>query len=735
MIQTEALVALARAWRDQARASRHRRLLLLAGDADWCRAMAGHCLAAVPAREPLWIGSAAPTGCPRLALAEGRRVLGRELDLLVLDAHEGLDPDVLGAAAGALAGGGLLLLLTPPLARWPRFPDPQNARISVFPHDPAGLTGRFLARLARVLPVGPATLTVHQDASLPRLPPAPDMPPPAAGGDGRFRTEDQRRAVAAILDVARGHRHRPLVLSADRGRGKSAAFGLAAAELLLAGKRRILVTAPHRAALDSLFSQARAHLPGAECGDGRLAWDSAVLEFLAPDALLRAGPPADLLLVDEAAGIPLALLAGMLRRYARIAFASTVHGYEGTGRGFALKFQGLLDREAPGWRLRDLKTPVRWAPGDPLEALVNRALLLDAEPVPEAVLEGFDPQRCVCERLDREALAADEATLHALFGLLVLSHYRTRPFDLRHLLDGPNLEVHVLRQDGRILATALLAREGALERELAQAVFRGERRLQGHLLPQSLVANLGLVDAGSQRFGRILRIAVHPRLQGRGLGSRLLAHLELRSRQAGLDWLGSSFGLAPELLDFWQGNGYRPVRLGMRREASSGACSVLLLRPLAPAAEALMGQARQRFQAQLEWQLADSHRQLEAGLVRRLWRPPSPIPGLTTAEWHELRGFAYAHRGYEDSALAIGRLLRARLARGAEPVPLADGQLELLVRRVLQHQPWEEIARALGLPGRAGAQTALRAAVAQLLQGQAEPEPAGPAAGPGGLFF
>ena len=714
----EALHALVLELHRQARAAHQRRLLLLAGEADWCRCQAAACLAALPGHDALWIGSTAPPGLPGLDLDQGLRVLGSEHVLLVLDAHEGFDPDVFGAASGTVVGGGLLLLLSPPLDRWHTFPDPQNARITVAPHAPASLSGRFLARLARLLPGAGGVVVVRQGEAIPTALPSDTPLPPLepVPADGRYRSGDQRLAVEAILRTAAGRRRRPLVLSADRGRGKTAAFGLAAAELLLAGRQRVLVTAPRREAVSTLFAQARAHLPGAEQSTGRLVWEGAVLEFLAPDVLLREGPPADLLLVDEAAGIPLALLARLLRRYARVAFASTVHGYEGTGRGFALKFHALLDREAPGWQLQELKTPIRWAAGDPLETAVNRLLLLDVEIAPAAAVAEFDPAHCRFDCLDREVLAGDETTLRQLFGLLVLSHYRTRPFDLRHLLDGPNLEVYVLRHRDTVLATALLAREGELAGELVGAVFRGERRVQGHLLPQSLVANLGLEPAASMRYGRIMRIAVHPRLQGRGLGSRLLASIEDEARRAGLDWLGSSFGLAPELLDFWQGNGYRPVRIGMRREASSGAHAVSLLLPLGAAAEALMAQARQRFGEQLSWQLTDSHRTLEATLVRRLWPERQPgAPRLTDPGWHELRGFAFAQRGYEDSVLAITRLVHGRLAKDAGLGCLSETQYELLVRRVLQRQDWDVIIRALGLVGRTEALAAMRGAIARLL--------------------
>jgi tRNA(Met) cytidine acetyltransferase len=56
-----------------------------------------------------------------------------------------------------------------------------------------------------------------------------------------------------VLALARGRAHRPLVLIAHRGRGKSAALGIAAARLARDGLRRILVTAPRSGACESLF--------------------------------------------------------------------------------------------------------------------------------------------------------------------------------------------------------------------------------------------------------------------------------------------------------------------------------------------------------------------------------------------------------------------------------------------------------------------------------------------------
>ena len=60
--------------------------------------------------------------------------------------------------------------------------------------------------------------------------------------------------------------------------------------------------------------------------------------FMAPDALLSSSETADWLIVDEAAAIPAPLLHQLVARFPRTLLTTTVQGYEGTGRGFLLKF-------------------------------------------------------------------------------------------------------------------------------------------------------------------------------------------------------------------------------------------------------------------------------------------------------------------------------------------------------------------------------------------------------------
>ncbi len=532
-------------------------------------------------------------------------MIGTETAAFVYDAYTGFDPDAFGVLSGTLLGGGLLVLLTPPLDEWSRYPDPEHERITVAGIPASAVTGRFLGRLAKSIRQDPSVICFEEHGDVPDPPPpAPDKGSPVPFDD-ICRTRDQAEAVEAVMHVVTGHRRRPVVLISDRGRGKSSALGIAAARLIESGRKSILVTAPRQSSTQSLFKQAAQYLSEAKTTRGSLHLGDSSITYSAPDHLLQHPQPADLLLVDEAAAIPTPILEALLDHYPRIAFASTIHGYEGTGRGFALRFRQVLDQRFPLWREVRLETPIRWAAEDPLERWLFSALALNASPVLDDLIATVQPDECTLEILDRDRLVNNEADLTDLFGLLVLAHYRTTPFDLRNLLDGPNLTIFCLRARGRIVATALLAEEGGFDPATAHAIWAGYRRPRGHLLAQSLAAHIGLESGASLRGARIMRIAVHPILQQRGLGSRLVEGIQRQTKTAALDYLGSSFGATHELVRFWSKHRLLPVRIGLRRGASSGSQSVIMLCPFTADGEQIFNTARVRFAQQLPRLLTD----------------------------------------------------------------------------------------------------------------------------------
>ena len=116
----------AAALRAGAFASNHRKALALAGSRNWTLSAASAALSRRAGEQVVWLTERRAPGL-HLPLSRGDKLLGSELDVLVYDAHGGFDPDSFGAALGALRGGGLLLLLTPPWDSWPELPDPQAA--------------------------------------------------------------------------------------------------------------------------------------------------------------------------------------------------------------------------------------------------------------------------------------------------------------------------------------------------------------------------------------------------------------------------------------------------------------------------------------------------------------------------------------------------------------------------------------------------------------------------------
>jgi tRNA(Met) cytidine acetyltransferase len=694
---------------DRAKACRQRSTLVLAGEREHCLALAVRLLGGLSLPEVYWFGDRVPDSARAVSAGAARRLLGREIDALVFDAWAGFDPDAFGALTGCIRGGGLLVLLTPALAEWPAYPDPQNARITVAPWSADRLSGRFLWRLARVIGTDPGILLYEQGSVL-RLPAGTAQAPPESGtpAEGSCRTRDQQRAVEALVKVATGHRRRPLVLISDRGRGKSSAFGIAAARLVGCGRGRILVTAPRSDAVDVVLDHAERERPGAR----------AHIRFVAPDELVRDPPDADLLLVDEAAAIPMPLLERLLRRYARIAFATTVHGYEGTGRGFELRFSQLLDRLSNSWTRLELTQPIRWGPHDPLERLVFRMLALDAEPADGSVFAGIEGAGSYeLLRLERDALVADESLLSELFGLLVQAHYRTRPLDLRHLLDGPNLSVYVMRAGNHIAATALVAAEGGFDETTAGAIRAGRVRPHGHLLPETLAAHQGLGQAPLLRCGRIMRVAVHPALQRRGLGSRLIGAIAAELDNQGCDYVGASFGISAGLLRFWRALGWLPVRLSIQKSAASGAHSAVFLRAASAPGETLARAARERFFAQFPHQLSDSLRELDPELVAGLLRQAEgerDLPLLNDADREELHAFAFEQRLTEVAIGSLWRMALRELMLGRVPERLDATETAILVMRVLQKRSWPDCAGSLGLSGRRQALACLRQAVRKL---------------------
>ncbi|MEQ6916500.1 tRNA(Met) cytidine acetyltransferase TmcA [Halomonas aquatica] len=694
---------------------RWRGLVWLTGEAEACRREALALWRESAWRAPLWIAAEPPGGIEAfhwLPAAKARTRLGGEQDLVVLDAvsgSSGFDPEAFGALAGTLRAGGLLVLMTPP--DWGRHPDADYRRLADHPWRAEQLTARYLARLARLLHRDARVIrwTAGEAPCSPDLPEAPHEAPPPPAGDSDCLTPDQAEAVSRLTRL---RRRRPLVLTADRGRGKTAALGIACARLLAAGETEILVTAPRPAAVAGLFEHLAALCPEGVRRDNAFEAAGRWVRFLAPDELAHlaeqgeVGGPGRLLLVDEAAAIPASLLGRWLDAFPRIAFATTVHGYEGSGRGFALRFRERLARQTPGWRECHLAEPIRWARGDPLESLTSSLLMLDAEPAAATLSAGVPIRRC----LDRDILADDEPRLRALFGLLVQAHYRTTPADLRRLLDGPGVGIATLEAGRVVQGVVVSGDEGGFSADLAEQVARGERRPRGHLLAQSLAAHAGEREALTARLRRVLRIAVPAEQRRHGLGRRLLAEEVDQAHGEGIDLLGASFGGEPGLQAFWYSAGFRVVRLGLTRETATGEHALMVVRPTSPTGEALAERLQARFHRQLPGLLAFELAELEPAVMVALLAE-GPTVSLDDTDRRDLDDVAFGHREPALARPAIQSLVRSRAVVGGGRQ--VEG-LSLLAAWAFQGREATWLAARVGVSGKRGVQAWLREVVARL---------------------
>lgn len=618
-----------------------------------------------------------------VSTARSRQLLGRSFDAVVVDLHAGVAADTLGRCHGLVRGGGALILCLPPAGCALRRPE-----LAVYPYTSDDVGARFWRRLEQHL------------ARLDTTPPAEPLepPPPAPLGSA-----EQAGVVQRLQQAFTAEEPRLVTLVAERGRGKSSALGLALAAARAAQPgRRARVTAAHADAVAELFRFAPP--------------DGDRLCFVAPGELIAADTEAsrpDVIVVDEAAQLSVALLRALVARHPRatIAFATTTHGYEGTGRGFMLRFLDWLAHDPrPSERL-GLSEPIRWSAGDPLERFIYQLLALDAD-IRSPRVEATAPQP---RRLDPDELARDERLLRSVMGLLIHAHHRTTPADLERLLDAPNLVVYAVIDSGQVLGATLVAREGRLSRADSESLARGEWRIRGHALADTLIVHAGRPDAGELAMLRSVRIATHPDLRRRGIARALVEHVHAAHAP---DLFGTVFGATPELLEFRRALGYRLVRVGSARGASSGEPSVVMVRPVTARArltvEELELDLARNLPLQLDLLTADAELGLAPALCRALLAQLGEAPVLDAAEVRRrVRVFAHGAQTMEAALYALDAFLRSPEAALER---LEQRQRRLLERRVLARESWRSASRAAGYPDVPAAMRALRPALRRLLE-------------------
>ncbi len=553
---------------------------------------------------------------------ETEKILGNTFGMCILQDFEAITPNLLARTIETVEGGGMVLLLLKgmkSLKQLYTLSMDVHSRYRTEAHN--DVVARFNERF--VLSLGSCDSCLIIDDELNVLPISggknvKPLPPPDPEDEGKTKarreldgikeslvdtqpvgslvkiakTVDQAKALLTFVDaIAEKTLRSTVTLTAARGRGKSAALGVAIAAAIAHGYSNIFITSPSPENLKTLFEFV---FKGFDALNYLDHVDYTIIQSTNPDfnkAIVRVNVhrqhrqtiqyiqpqdaytlgQAELVVIDEAAAIPLPLVRKLMGPYL-IFMASTINGYEGTGRSLSLKLiqqlrdqscgrvklNGAADAEiadrssgktttngdnAPtrGRSLREitLTEPIRYAQGDSVEKWLNKVLCLDAAlPSSKNNARGCPhPSKCELLHVNRDTLFSfhpvSENFLQQMIALYVASHYKNSPNDLQLMSDAPAHQLFVLvppvQDDSTRLPEPLcviqIALEGQISKQsLLSSLSRGQRA-GGDMIPWLVSQQFQDEEFAGLSGARIVRIATNPEYTNMGYGSRAISLL------------------------------------------------------------------------------------------------------------------------------------------------------------------------------------------------------------------
>ncbi|NPA86867.1 MAG: tRNA(Met) cytidine acetyltransferase [Candidatus Diapherotrites archaeon] len=647
----------------------------------------------------------------RVPYAKAKSVLGRTYDALVLDAFHNFPAKDIGIAVETIRGPGLIAVLVPPLDDWINRKLFFHSQYVVTPPYTVEDCGNiYQRRIVKKWKEHPGIFILRgkkmESGKEPRVRKKKKkeikIPKGTLLPEEIYRlavTQDQVDAIHALEGALRpGSAY---VLLANRGRGKSAALGLFLAGLLYVSaknKLKVVVTAPSRQNVEELFKFLKKGLEALGIKKGgkyRVDYKKATVVYADPlEAVKEKG---DLLVVDEAAGIYLSILKEMLPRFKSFIFSTTTHGYEGTGRLFQYRFLPMLE-ERLKVKMIKMEEPIRYGENDPIERWLYDVFLLDAEP---AKISKKDRKEVSKKKLnffheDREKLfLEDEKTLREYIGIYVFAHYRNNPRDIAILADAPNQNAFTVKTDsGKVVGSLQVAEEGGLGEEHIYRMLEGEL-VFGNIIPDIFLKYYEFKDFAREKGYRVVRIATHPELQGMGIGSFALRHLEAYAKEKGLAWVGAGFGASLKVVKFWKKNGYVMVHVSPKRNPESGEYSTIFVKPLKKKVERFVNVANYSAKSRLVEELGNYYYYMEPEVAYELLSsgPSRRVPiNLSEGELRRLKRYIEGSLFYDAASDVVSKVVRWYFLSGMEPeIPQTDALY--LIEKVLKKKTWKEAAK------------------------------------------
>lgn len=662
-------------------------------------------------------------------IEDSRKLLGQTFQGAVIDLLEDLRPNYIGIISGLIEKGGLLILQAPSWDNWdnkvtlfkrnlivPNYDKPRNIFITWFKKkilDHKENMFVYDADNDKLLNDPELSYEMPKETKI-------EIPKDIIFPKEIYElalTQDQINVIKESESLKEfTEKKKVIVVTANRGRGKSCAIGLSISGLIKAlseDKKRvkIIVTSPSLENTQSLMELA---IKGIERQNLKIKVDrnkegyiygiygeNFTISYLEPKDAIE--EPCDILAIDEASGLPVTILIKLWQYHKKILIASTLHGYEGAGRGFSFRFLNYLKKdENTELKLLEMITPIRYAENDPIEKWLFDVLLLDAEP---ADIDNNDLNDINNDKLSylivkpEDLFFKDEQLLRQIFGIYVQAHYRNEPDDLALIADAPHYIIRAIKTSkGKVVSASLIAEEGGLNYEFCKSLLL-EDKTKGNIIPDRIIKHYRIVDFGTLKGWRIVRIATHPMLQNKGLGSKLLSFIENEGIDKKLDWIGSGFGINLELANFWAKNGFPIIHMSPDRNPISGEYTVLVLKPLTEKAKKIQNIIINIFKNKLIYSLYDTYKTMEPELAIALLNSipiEYNIINLSEIEKQRLWAYLYGTMTYETTNDIIFKIVNSYF----KMLPLNnellnDIEKKALILKVLQGRNWREVSKEM----------------------------------------
>lgn len=468
------------------------------------------------------------------------------------------------------------------------------------------------------------------------------------------KTLDQAKGIMLMVNaIAEKSAKNTVSMTSARGRGKSSAMGLAVSSAICYGYSNIIVTAPSPENLKTFFEfviiglkalnyqehkdytiqEGVGNFKGSIVNISIYKNHKQSIRYIMPSDVLIF-QMAEMVVIDEAAAIPIHIVKKIMPDCLTF-MASTIQGYEGTGRSLSLKLiEQLKHSPTSSKTLKEvtLHQAIRYADNDQVEAWLNKLLLLDATNA-DSIDEFDSPDKLELYLVNRDVLfsyhKASEIFLKRVMSLFVSSHYKNSPNDLQLLSDAPAHSIFVLCKSIEKSKTKTLpdvycaiqvCEEGGISKDVVMGNSKRGLKPAGDLIPWTISEHYQDTEFPRMTGIRIVRIAVHPNYTKMGYGSRALQLLseyyegkyislsqdeemaDIQEEEAGskkkkkklkpllnklIDikppftyYLGTSFGLTELLFKFWSKNKYKPVYLKLTENDTTGEHSCIMIKPL-----------------------------------------------------------------------------------------------------------------------------------------------------------